>query len=274
MRQPGQKSDFLDCAVRAAREAGMHALTHQDRRMEVAQVFKHDVKLNLDTECQRKAEDVIRAAYPDHAILGEEDTGTGNGDGASEYEWIVDPIDGTVNFSHGLPFWCTSIALRRGTSMQVGAIFAPELDQLFTATDESPALLNGQPLGVSDVCSLDAALITSGMDKLVDIGLAPYTILQALATQCQKVRVLGSAALDICRVAQGHADGYYEAGIYIWDVAAAGLIVNQAGGKACVLKRMNAPHRVSFIASNGHIHEALEHLVRAAAGEALEALPL
>ena len=261
--------DLLSCAVEAARTAGQHALTQQHRRAEVAQVFKHDVKLNLDTECQRRAEDAIHAAYPDHAILGEEDTGSNGAEGGGGYEWVVDPIDGTVNFSHGLPFWCTSIAVQLGDEVLAGAIYAPELDQLFTATKETPALLNGADICVSGVTTLDAAMITSGMDKLIDIGLAPYTILRAIASDCQKVRVMGCAALDICRVAQGHADGYFEAGIYLWDVAAAGLVVRQAGGNAEILSRMAAPHRLSFIASNGHIHDALLALVDAATRDAL-----
>jgi myo-inositol-1(or 4)-monophosphatase len=265
-------ADLLACAIAAAQSAGQHAHANLDRRKEVAQLFKHDIKLNLDTECQHKAEAVIRSAYPDHAILGEEDTGADGSTVSDNYEWIIDPIDGTVNFSHGLPFWCSSIAVRHGDCVLAGAIFAPELDQLFTASNDTAALLNGAPLAVSDVGGLDTAMITTGMDKLVDIGLAPYTVLRAIATECQKVRVLGSAALDICRVAQGHADGYYEAGIYLWDVAAAGLIVNQSGGQARILDHMNTPHRISFLASNGHIHTDLEKLVRSAAGQALSAL--
>ncbi|MBL7114565.1 MAG: inositol monophosphatase [Kiritimatiellae bacterium] len=266
------KPDLLACAVKAARSAGLHAHANLHRRKEAAQIFKHDVKLNLDTECQRKAEDVIRQIYSDHAILGEEDTGADENTCPDGYEWIIDPIDGTVNFSHGLPFWCSSIAVRHNEKVLAGAIFAPELNQLFTATDDTRSLLNGTPISVSDVDSLDAAMITTGIDERVDIGLAPHTILRAIAMECQKVRVMGSAALDICRVAQGHADGYYETGIYLWDVAAAGLIVNQAGGQANILDHMNAPHRVNFMASNGHIQRDLEELVKSAADKALSAL--
>src|ERR1700690_2741130 len=148
-------SDLLACAVGAARAAGLHALQNEGRRGEVAQSLAHDVKLNLDTECQVKAEQVIRLAYPEHAILGEE--GGAEGDAATPL-WIIDPIDGTVNFSHGLSYWCSSIAVQIGGKMVAGAVYAPVLNELFTASSEQTACCNDEPISVSPISEISGVL--------------------------------------------------------------------------------------------------------------------
>jgi myo-inositol-1(or 4)-monophosphatase len=254
---------LLECAIHAAQVAGDYALANSARRNEVVSCFKHDVKLRLDVESQIQAEQAIRARFADHAILGEEEThDVSSARGQSEYEWIIDPIDGTVNFSHGNPWWCCSIAVRRGEEVVAGAVYAPALDKMFSASNDEPATLNGSPIHVSDVREISLALVLGGLDKDAEPGLSPYALFERIASSTQRVRIMGAAALDICHVACGAGDGYFEAGIYIWDIAAAGLIVQRAGGRSEVLKRRGkAGHRLNFMASNGSIHGELRQLV-------------
>jgi len=250
-------ANLLECAVRAVHAAGEHALANPGRRSESLAVSHHDVKLALDVECQQIAEEVIRSTYPAHAILGEESTGySTTGDGG--IEWIIDPIDGTVNFSHGLARWCCSIAVRRDDTMLAGAVFAPQLDELYTAAAGIPSALNGNPARVSSAGELSASLVFTGFAKDMPEDIeTKFQTFRRIAMKAQKTRIMGAAALDICEVACGRGEGYYESGIYIWDIAAAGLIVRQAGGRTDILRKLDA-ERLVFLATNGNIHEELK----------------
>ena len=250
----------LEIAVAAARAAGGHARDQRHRRGEAHQLLAHDVKLALDVECQGIAEKILRARAPGHAILGEESVGAAETADADTPLWIVDPIDGTVNFSHGLPFWCCSIGVRLGTRTLAGAVYAPDMDELYTATADGPALCNGAPLHVSSVAAVSEALIMTGLDKQVDPRLPPFEIFRAISVQAQKARIVGTAALDLCRVAAGQADAYFESGIYVWDIAAAALIVERAGGRTELLGELGHG-RLRFLASNGLIHEAVRNII-------------
>ena len=135
--------ELLSCAVAAASAAGRHAYDNLSRRGSTLLNARHDVKLELDVECQRVAETVIRSRFPDHALLGEEDPEDRPEDLASgRLQWVIDPIDGTINFFHGLPHWCCSVAVRRGGDSLAGAVYAPVMDELYTATAAGPALLD------------------------------------------------------------------------------------------------------------------------------------
>jgi myo-inositol-1(or 4)-monophosphatase len=252
---------LLACAVEATHCAGAHALKQSARRTEIVRTDRHDVKLRLDVECQAKAEAVIRARFPDHAILGEEDQNHDDATLAGQgYLWIIDPIDGTVNFSHGLPLWCCSIAVRKGGETQAGSVFAPALNENYTATVNGPALCNGSALRVSTVDRLSATMVFTGVDKNPGEGIPEFALFEAISSNVQKTRVLGCAALDLCRVAAGHGEAYFESGVYDWDVAAAELIVRRAGGRTELLRRQRR-HRISFLATNGLIHDALRSVV-------------
>jgi len=146
---PGIK-DLLGCCIAAARGAGEHALSNEARRAEIVKKSSHDVKLALDIECQAKAEEVIRATYPSHLILGEEG---GAFSDSKDPMWIIDPIDGTVNFMHGLPLWCSSVAVRVGGEVVAGAVYMPALQELFTATCEERQAHQGFPGGAGGGCS-------------------------------------------------------------------------------------------------------------------------
>ncbi len=244
-------------AVQAARRGGLHALTNKERRDEIHQSFSHDVKLELDIECQRIIEQTITSACPGHRIVGEEDTGTESNRG-NGLEWIIDPIDGTVNFSHGLPIWCCSVAVRSDTEVLAGAVFAPELNLLYEASINTPALCNGTPITVSETDALLKSLVFTGADK--DEKTTAFRFFNAIADKVQRPRISGSAALDICQVAAGNADGYFEPKIYIWDIAAAALILRQAGGTHITFDQPEE-HALSCLATTGKIHSHLLELL-------------
>ena len=260
-------SSLLRTAVDACRAAGVHALNNTHRREEAFHRSAHDVKLLLDRECQAIAREVIHARFPHHAVTGEEEEPSSLRSRTAEIQWVVDPIDGTVNFSHGLPFWCCSVAaLRRGQTL-AGAVYAPILDLLFTAARGQGARCNRRLIRVSRVRRPDEALVLTGADLRAPCRLPPFAFFEAFASTAQRVRILGSAALDLCRVALGEADVYFESGIFLWDVAAARLMVTEAGGRAAILRRFDNG-ALWFLASNRPLFEPFRKVVQAvAAGE-------
>jgi len=213
-------------------------------------VHRLDVKHKLDVEAQAVATAIIQEAFPDHAVFGEEsETAAPSDDG---YVWIIDPIDGTVNFFHGMHWWCCSVAVRHNGVTLAGAVFIPQLNEMFQATHDGPALCNGVPISVSATARPDLAAFATGMGKW-RTGDAVFKILRALCDLIQRPRMMGAAAADICMVAAGRLDGFFEAGIYVWDMAAAGLILERAGGTIEVLK--NYPDkRLAVLATNGKLH--------------------
>ncbi|NQU40837.1 MAG: inositol monophosphatase [Lentisphaerae bacterium] len=270
-------ADLLACATAAARLAGDHALANIHRRQDANAITHHDVKLKLDVECQAIVESAVRATFPDHDILGEEDdhghVAPPPADGSDllwptpsdNTLWVIDPIDGTVNFSHGLPLWCCSIGVLHNGRPIAGVVYAPALGELYAATCESPATRNGEPIHVSNTSAIREALVVTGVDRHKDKRVPPLSVFNAIAEHVQRPRIMGSAALDMCNVAAGRADGYVETGIFLWDVAAAALIVRQAGGQVETLQR-EPGFRLQCIATNGKIHADLKSIVLNALG--------
>ena len=250
--------ELLQCAEAAARAAGRHALEQERRRNEVFQASAHDVKLKLDLECQAIADEAIRKRFPDHLIFGEE-SGE-KGDPNATLIWIIDPIDGTVNFSHGLQLWCCSVAALSNGETIAGAVFAPVLDECYTARRGGPACCNGNPIAVSKTSRVEDAIVATGIDRKTRELSESIRLFERLTQRVQRPRIMGSAALDICHVACGKSDGYYESGIYLWDAAAGRIIVEQAGGRSEILRR-DGDLRISFMATNGRIHETLKQIV-------------
>ncbi len=246
--------DLLDCAIAAARSAGDHARSQAHRRTEVHARAAHDVKLMLDAEAQTRAAEVIHGRYPTHPILGEEESHDRD---PAQPRWIVDPIDGTVNFSRAWPLWCVSVAVEHEGRTLAGVIYAPDLNELYTATAEDPALLNGNPLSVSTIDRLEQALVMTDTNKEPFDFAAGTALYGKLLHRAQKVRVMGSAALDICRVARGMGEGYTALGIYPWDTAAAALILQRAGGVFEVIEELGDT-RFRAVCSNGHVHDELK----------------
>ena len=250
--------DLLECAIAAAKAASRHAVRQGHRRREIARRFTHDVKLVLDKECQTIAERLNRRRFPQHGILGEEDDQTRP---PADIRWIIDPIDGTVNYFHGLPLWCSSVAVQIHGQTVAGAVAAPDLDVCYTARAGRPSLCNNRPISVSTTTRLKDAIIATGIDKEPANMKSSLHLFQMLSKRTQKMRIMGSAALDICHVACGKTDGFFESGVFLWDVAAGALIVEQAGGRSEILS-MGSGNRVSFLATNGRIHAAVKRCLK------------
>lgn len=245
-------SNYLDTAITAARAAGALLRENFGTALNVNEFAAHDIKLELDERAQLLITQIILERHPDHAILGEEGLG---GNQASEFHWIVDPLDGTVNYFYGIPHFCVSIALRQNDQILVGVIYDPMREELFSTSQNAPSLLNGKPVRASQRTQLSEAIVSVGLAKVtqtIELGLP---VLQDLIHRVRKARMMGSAALDLAYVASGRLDAYIEAGIRIWDVAAGVLLVQNAHGKIIMNPRPDAPDKLTVVASGGGIPE-------------------
>ena len=226
--------------------------------------------IDLVTEADTKAEaiilDTIRTAFPDHAILSEEsglECHRSLG-GADDPKWIIDPLDGTTNFSHQLPIFSVSIAYSENGETKVGIVYCPVGDSLFTAIKGEGAFLNGTPMSVSQKDSVKESLLVTGFPYRFDNG---FDELMERLGKCLKasqgIRRLGSAAVDLCYVAAGYFDGYWEKGIHPWDIAAGALIAMEAGARVTDFsgKRHSYLHD-EILATNGIIHEDMLSLLK------------
>ncbi len=241
-------TEFLDPAVRAARAAGDLLRENFEKPLQVNAALAHDIKLELDVRAQELITGLLLEKFPDHAIYGEEGIA---GDQQSQYQWVIDPIDGTVNFFYGIPHFCVSIALRCEGEIIVGVIYDPLRDELWSTTKGAPSSLNGREFRVSRRTELREAVISVGLSKsstTIDLGIPLIT---DMVHRVRKCRLLGSAALDMAYVACGRFDAYLEQGISLWDVAAGILLVENAGGKIVLRPRPDLENRYSIIASNG-----------------------
>lgn len=215
----------LRLAEQAAREAGalLKARFYDPERV-VDTRSAHDVKLRLDKECQQLIYGILHTAYPQYSFLGEE------GGSRGETEWVVDPLDGTVNYYYGLPLFCVSIALLVRGEAVLGCVYAPMLDECFTALRGEPALLNGRPIRVSERSQMAQAVIFAGHGSHDGSGESGIRRFAALSARVCKIRILGTAALSLCYIAAGRLDAYIEQRTNLWDIAAAGVILESAGG--------------------------------------------
>jgi myo-inositol-1(or 4)-monophosphatase len=219
-------------AIQAARAAGkiMRANWHLPKR--VNSVEAHDLKLELDVRCQNLIGKILRDAFPQISLLGEEGC---SGDTDSEYRWVVDPIDGTVNYFFGMPHAAVSIALERRIGKNyravLGVIYDPFTDELWTAARGGKTRLNGRIVRVSRRATVDESIIAMGFSKSRENLAKSLPHLNRLARRAKKIRVMGSAALELAYVASGRLDVYIERTINLWDLAAGGLMVECSGGE-------------------------------------------
>jgi myo-inositol-1(or 4)-monophosphatase len=248
-------------AVRAARTVGalMRRELHATKRANL--VTQHDIKLELDVRSQKIIEKDLRRSFPQIALLGEEGI-AGNPDADSR--WVVDPIDGTVNFAYGIPHACVSIALQRraepvgaaefedGYQTMLGVVYDPFCDELWTGIRGQAAKLNGRSIHVSQHRKLGEAIVSIGFAKNHANLEATLPYFTKLVHRVRKLRIMGSAALALTYVATGRFDAYIERGIRIWDIAAGGLIVECAGGEFWH-EAVPGAHAYRMMASNGRL---------------------
>ena len=247
---------LLATAVEAVIRAGEVQMAHFGREFRVDKKGVIDLVTEIDIEIERGFRAMIAERFPDHAVLGEE---FGAGDSAGRVPslcWVFDPIDGTTNYAHGLPIFCSSLAFEVDGQPLVAAIYDPTRRELFTAERGQGAWLNGAPLRVSSAESLIDSLLVTGFHY--DVQKDPGEVIglfAAFISRSRAVRRLGSAALDLCYVAAGRFDGFWERKLQPWDVAAGALIVAEAGGQVTAMSGGPCGSREgSVLASNGLIH--------------------
>jgi myo-inositol-1(or 4)-monophosphatase len=261
----------LKAAVKAAKAAGrlMRANWHSPKRVNFTDA--HDIKLELDVRCQKLIEKTLHAAFPKIPMLGEEGN---SGDTNAEYCWVVDPIDGTVNYAFEIPHAAVSIALqvrspkstrlRRASPRQevqshktvLGVIYDPFADELWTATLGGPTRLNGRVVRVSRRSRVNEAVIAMGFSKSSENLKKSLPHLNRLACRALKIRIMGSAALELAYVASGRLDAYVERTINLWDIAAGALMVECSGGE---FYTQPAPHgKLRMCADNGKLRKKLQ----------------
>ncbi|MBA2253372.1 MAG: inositol monophosphatase [Nitrospirales bacterium] len=257
-----QLNDFKATAVEAATIAGKILLEYARNGFRIE--YKNAV--NLVTDADRTSEqaiiETIRRNYPNHDILAEERGMESTG--RSPYKWVIDPLDGTTNFAHGFPMYCVSIGLEHEGRMVVGVILDPTRQELFAAVSGQGATLNGQCIRVSHTSALDAALLVTGF--AYDIRESTNNNLGYFSHFCLRargVRRTGSAALDLCYVAAGRFDGFWEMKLHAWDVAAGSLMVTEAGGRMSDFKGgAFSIDGEEMVASNGLIHREMLDALR------------
>ncbi|MEF2277666.1 inositol monophosphatase family protein [Deinococcus sp. YIM 134068] len=251
----------LSVAVEAARAAGAIHLAYAGKALNIrSKTTYSDLVTEVDALSEAAIREIIARAYPDHAVLGEEEGLAGLED--ASHRWVVDPLDGTVNYAHGFPVSCVSVGLEERGERVVGVVYDPNRDELFTATRGCGAFLNGQPIRVSETPGLTTpALVSTGFPYDASGG-GNLTLVARLLRLGVPVRRPGAAALDLCNVACGRMDAYWEFGLKPWDSAAGSLIVEEAGGSVTDRAGAATPYAPMIVATNGHLHAELLALLR------------
>ncbi len=243
-------SDYLNIAIEAAHAAGGLLRANFGRPLNVDANEAHDIKLELDRRSQSLIESMLLEKFPDHAIYGEEGV---RGDADSEFQWVIDPIDGTVNFFYGIPHFAVSIALRHLGKIIVGVIYDPMRDELWAVEDGGTPTLNGLPIAVSERTVLSDAIVSVGVAKNIDSINRGLPLFERMTRNAKKCRMMGSATLDMAYVATGRLDAYIESTISLWDVAAGILLLERAGGKVSLQPHEAAPEKYAIVATSGRI---------------------
>ena len=221
--------DYLRVCESAVR-AGGRVVQDWAGRFDVRKKGPADLVTQADLASQEIVRKTVLGAFPDHCLLGEETEPGQSAADRAEYRWIVDPLDGTTNYVHGVPHYCVSLALERNGRLLVGAVYDPVLDECFTAVDGRGARLNGQPIHASGVSTISEALAAVGLPPNVQPDAPDLRLFLEMLPRCQAIRRTGSSALNLCYLAAGRFDLYWSYSTHVWDVAAGVLIVREAGG--------------------------------------------
>ncbi len=244
--------EYLDFAIELARAGGDVLKHYMTREKQVELKSRANLVTIADKESEALVIQMIKERYPNHAILAEESGASGSGEG----KWIIDPLDGTTNFAHQYPFFCVSVAFEQRGEILCGAVYDPLRDEMFSGARGLGSFVNRQQLRVSDTEKLGSALVMTGF---------PYTVrekirvamsqFEAFIVESQAVRRGGSAALDLCYVAIGRCDGFWEMGLHPWDTAAGQVILEEAGGRLTDFSgNPFSPYMKQIVATNGKIH--------------------
>jgi myo-inositol-1(or 4)-monophosphatase len=248
---------LLNIAVRAARRAGeviVRSLVRLES-LEVTSKGRNDYVSEIDRAAEREIIDVIHKHYPDHAVLAEESGSSGE----SETIWIIDPLDGTTNFLHGFPVFAVSIAAQQRGKLEIGVIYDPMRQEVFTATRGGGAHLENHRIRVSKQRALEGALLSTGFPYRADEPYADnyFAMFRTLTTLTAGIRRPGSASLDLAYVAAGRTDGFWELGLKPWDTAAGTLMVLEAGGRVGDLAGNEYKLGANIVAGTPKVYEGL-----------------
>ncbi len=248
--------EFVDIAKEAARAAGKILIDNLGKINKIEYKARNDLITEVDIESEKTIVNMIRDRYPDHSLIAEEGTLVKS---SSEYRWIVDPLDGTMNYAHTYPFFCVSIALERKGEVICGVVYDPVKDEMFSAEVNKGAMLNGKSIKPSLCSSIEEGLFATGFlfhkEELLERNLMYFS---DFIRKAQGVRRDGSAALDLCYVACGRYDGFWELGLNPWDMAAGAFIIKEAKGVVTNISGESFdPYRAEIVASNGILHKQM-----------------
>ena len=256
---------FLQTALEIASRAGAIQQTRRSDDVRVDKKSPIDLVTQVDVEIETFCRELIAERFSDHAVLAEELPNCAEtAHGASDCCWIIDPIDGTVNYAHGLPLYCCSVALEVAGELEIGVVFDPNRDELFVAERGAGARLNGSPIAVSSKNQMIDAMLCTGFPYDVHSTIDEVVgLFGAFVARARAVRRLGSAALDLCYLAAGRFDGFWEQRLHPWDTAAGVLMIKEAGGRVTGLEgNPFAVRDENILASNGPLHDSMLMVAR------------
>jgi myo-inositol-1(or 4)-monophosphatase len=255
---------MLEFAIRVAREAGALLRDKLGTSIEVNLKGDNNLVTEVDLASERLIREAIATHYPRHQVLGEEG---GLVETSSDYRWVVDPLDGTTNYAHGYPVFAVSVALEHQGEIVLGVVYDPMRDELFAAERGTGASLNNRAIRVSSTCELMRSLVSTGFPY--DIKTSKLTNLdhwENFAMNAQALRRDGAASLDLCYVACGRYDGFWELNLGAWDTAAGALIVEEAGGRVTDFSGNRfSIYKPEVVASNGQVHARMLEVIAMAA---------
>jgi myo-inositol-1(or 4)-monophosphatase len=259
---PAEMHGMVNIAIRAARRAGelMIRQLNQLEALQVVEKGRNDFVTQVDRAAEAAIIEVIRDHHPDHAILGEETGSSGD----HEYQWIIDPLDGTTNYLHGFPVFAVSIAVAHRGELQHGVVYDPMRQEIFSASRGQGAQLDGRRIRVSKRTSLQQSLIATGFPYRAKLEHADryLAMMRDVMFETAGIRRPGSAALDLCYVAAGRVDGFWELGLAKWDIAAGALIIREAGGRISDLRGGDGYlESGNLVAGNPKVYAALSRLL-------------
>lgn len=254
-------SSYIETAIQAAREAGAHQM---DRLGKIKNIeFKGEINLvtEVDRECERIIATHLQGKFPTHDMLAEEGSGFRRN---SEYKWIVDPLDGTTNYAHTYPLFCVSIALEHKGEIIAGVVFEPNHAELFVAEKGSGSFMNNQKIQVSKSAPLKRSLVATGFAyNIAETNKNNIANFNNMLLSAQAVRRDGVAAVDLCYVACGRYDGFWELNLFPWDVAAGSLIIREAGGELSDFGgKAFSIYNKEILTSNGSIHQEMAKVLQ------------